>query len=122
MNQTGVRHPGLESLLRYPLLQAIQERRTRRVASGISVLAGELNYHSPMFSHRLDALEEAVLIGSTGISGVVNARSRSAPETQRRSGRSRFDVHQRFGSCRAERRQLPGDVSIHGQRRRDLAY
>ena len=41
------------------------------MASGISVLAGELNYHSPNAPHRLDALEEAVLICSTGISGVV---------------------------------------------------
>jgi hypothetical protein len=28
------RHPGLEAILSYPLLQAINERRTRRVAEG----------------------------------------------------------------------------------------
>jgi len=64
-------HPGLKALLSYPLLQAINERRTRRVARGISIEAGPLSHHSNEDPTPLSPLEEAVLIVSTGLTGVV---------------------------------------------------
>ncbi|HKS61285.1 MAG TPA: hypothetical protein VJT13_06285 [Xanthobacteraceae bacterium] len=65
------RSPGLDALLRYPLLQAINERRTRRVARGVSVLAGDLSHQSANPPQRLEPLEEAILICTTGLTGVV---------------------------------------------------
>jgi hypothetical protein len=58
-------------LMRYPLMQAIQERRTRRVARGTSVLAGPLTHESTNAPMPLDPLEEAILICTTGLTGVV---------------------------------------------------
>jgi len=71
LNRTNHRPLGLEALLRYPLMQAIQERRTRRVARGVSILAGELSHQSRNAPHRLEPIEEAILICSTGLTGVV---------------------------------------------------
>lgn len=68
---TSSRNPGLEAMLKYPLIQAICERRTRRVAQGCSVLAGPLSHHSTNNSEPLSLLEEAILICSTGLTGVV---------------------------------------------------
>ena len=67
----SARNSGLEALLRYPLVQAMNERRTRRVAQGVSVLAGPLSHQSTNAPHPLDPLEEAILICSTGLTGVV---------------------------------------------------
>ncbi len=67
----SARNPGLEALLRYPLLQAMNERRTRRVAQGVSVLAGPLSHESKNAPHPLSPLEEAILICSTGLTGVA---------------------------------------------------
>lgn len=47
------------------------ERRTRRVAQGCSVLAGPLSHHSTNSPMPLSSLEEAILIVSTGLTGVV---------------------------------------------------
>jgi hypothetical protein len=71
LNRTGHRLPGLEALLQYPLIQAIQERRTRRVARGVSILAGELSHQSHNVPHRLEAIEESILICATGLTGIV---------------------------------------------------
>jgi hypothetical protein len=65
------RNPALDVLLSYPLMQAIGERRTRRVAQGCSVLAGPLSHHSTNSPMPLSSLEEAILIVSTGLTGVV---------------------------------------------------
>jgi hypothetical protein len=65
------RHPGLEAILSYPLLQAINERRTRRVAEGCSILAGPLSHQSTNAPRPLTLLEEAILICCTGLTGVV---------------------------------------------------
>jgi hypothetical protein len=64
-------HPGLAALQSYPLLQAIHERRTRRVARGLTIHAGALTHESCNAPHPLEPLEEAVLICSTGLTGVV---------------------------------------------------
>jgi hypothetical protein len=65
------RNAGLDDLLRYPLLQAINERRTRRVARGCSIEAGPLSHKSANAPDPLSPLEEAILICSTGLTGVV---------------------------------------------------
>src|SRR5262249_43284504 len=60
-------HAGLQDFFSYPLSQSLQDRRTRRVAQGVSLQAGEItNDPSP-----LTALEEAILIASTGVTGAV---------------------------------------------------
>ncbi len=64
-------HPGLEDLMSYPLMAALQDRRTRRVAQGVSLQAGEISYESPNPPSPLSPLEEAVLISATGVVGSV---------------------------------------------------
>ena len=64
-------HNGLKDLFSYPLMSAIAERRTRRVSRGTSVPAGPLSHVSTNQPARLSALEEAVLIVSTGLTGVM---------------------------------------------------
>jgi hypothetical protein len=64
-------HPGLTDLLGYPLMTALAERRTRRIAQGVSVLAGPLSHTSTNPPKPLSALEEAILVVSTGLTGPV---------------------------------------------------
>lgn len=64
-------HSGLRDLFSYPLIDAIRERRTRRVARGVSIEAKELSYRSAAEPEPLSALEEAVLIASIGVTGAV---------------------------------------------------
>ena len=61
----------LRALLDYTLMQAINERRTRRLAHGQSLLAGELSHETQNEPHPLDPLEEAILIVSTGLTGTA---------------------------------------------------
>ena len=63
--------PGLAELLRYPLLSAIRERRTRRLSRGTTVLAGGLSHESTNRPAPLSPLEEAILIVSTGLTGLT---------------------------------------------------
>lgn len=64
-------HPGLAEVLRYPLLSALAERRTRRVSRGTSIMAGPLSHESTNQPAPLSALEEAVLIVTTGLTGFM---------------------------------------------------
>lgn len=61
----------LAELFRYPLMSALFDRRTRRISRGTSIMAGDLSYESPNDPAPLAALEEAVLIASTGLTGVT---------------------------------------------------
>jgi hypothetical protein len=68
----ATRRSALEQLFRYPLMSALTERRTRRVARGTSINAGALSHHSENAPAPLDKLEEAILITSvTGVTGVT---------------------------------------------------
>src|ERR1700750_256543 len=67
----GTRSPGIDSLFQYPLMSALFDRRTRRIARGTSVLADSLSHTSTNAPAPLSALEEAVLIVSTGLTGAV---------------------------------------------------
>jgi hypothetical protein len=63
---------GLSEALRYPLFQALANRRSRRISKGIkSVPAGSLSYTSKQNPQPLSALEEAVLIAATGCTGLT---------------------------------------------------
>ena len=66
---TGSPARGLADLLEYPLLSAISDRRTRRICQGTSLNAGALSYTSNNPPAPLTALEEAILIVSTGLAG-----------------------------------------------------
>src|SRR4029077_6975432 len=64
-------HKGLQELFSYPLMSAITERRTRRVARGTSIPSGPISHISSNSPAPLTPLEEAVLIVSTGMTGRV---------------------------------------------------
>lgn len=64
-------HRGLEELFRYPLMTAIAKRRTRRVRRGTSIQAGELSHTSTNRPLPLSPLEEAILVVSTGLTGMI---------------------------------------------------
>ncbi len=64
-------NPGLADLLRYPLMSALAERRTRRIARGTSLSSGSLSHTSTNDPAPLSPLEEAVIVVSTGLTGPV---------------------------------------------------
>ncbi len=64
-------HPGLKDLLSYPLMSAFAERRTRRIAQGVSLNAAGVGHASTNAPKPLSPLEEAVLIVSTGLTAPV---------------------------------------------------
>jgi hypothetical protein len=64
-------HQGLGDFLSYPFAACVQDRRTRRVAQGVSLAAGDLSYESPNHASPLTPLEEAILIASVGPTGAV---------------------------------------------------
>src|SRR3954465_12004410 len=68
---TTQQHAGLQDFLNYPFAQAIQDRRTRRVAQGISLEHGAQPYTSSNPPSPLTPLEEAILIASTSVTGAV---------------------------------------------------
>ena len=63
--------PGPADVLRYPLFSALRERRSRRIARGVSVDAGALSHVSTNAPAPLSPLEEAMLVVATGITGVA---------------------------------------------------
>lgn len=69
-NGEKAQHPGLEELFQYPFMSALIERRTRRVAQGVSIDAEGLSWQSKNPPSPLSKLEEAVLIVSLGVTGV----------------------------------------------------
>ncbi len=62
---------GLKDLFSYSFMHCLQDRRTRRVAQGVSISAGDLSHQSANASSPVTPLEEAILIASTGITGAV---------------------------------------------------
>src|SRR5215217_1568183 len=64
-------HSGLKDLFSYPLTSALQDRRTRRVAQGVSLKHGVQPYESANAPSALSPLEEAILIASTSVTGAV---------------------------------------------------
>ena len=63
---------GFQEALSYPLFSSIFKRRSRRIGKGISSIpAGSLSYTSNQDPQPLSPLEEALLIASTGITGVT---------------------------------------------------
>src|SRR3954463_2604475 len=68
--ETG-QHAGLQDFFGYPLAQALQDRRTRRVPQGVSLEHGAQPYKSANPPSPLTPLEEAILIASTSVTGAV---------------------------------------------------
>lgn len=63
--------PGLDDLFTYPFMSCLAERRTHRIARGTSIRAGPLSYESSNEPAPLSAIEEAILIVSTGAIGLT---------------------------------------------------
>ena len=65
-------HKGLNDLLARPLLETMWRRRTHRVPRGVEeVAAGSMTYKSEQDPKPLSELEEAVLIATTGATGLT---------------------------------------------------
>jgi hypothetical protein len=64
-------HPGLDALLKRPLMETIWHRRTHRVSRGSEVSAGTMTYKSENKRAPLTELEEAILIAATGCTGLT---------------------------------------------------
>ena len=64
-------HRGLNDLVTYPFVSCLAERRTRRIARGTSIEAGPLSHTSTNEPAPLSKLEEAILIVSTGVTGIT---------------------------------------------------
>jgi hypothetical protein len=63
---------GFDAALRYPLFDALFNRRSRRIMRGVpEVAAGSLTYRSDQQPEPLSELEEAVLIAATGATGLT---------------------------------------------------
>lgn len=66
------RNAGFEAAVQYPLFSSILNRRSRRISKGLrEVPAGSLSYTSSQEPQPLTPLEEALLIASTGITGIA---------------------------------------------------
>ena len=65
-------HGGFEEMMKYPLFDAIFNRRSRRIGLGVkSVGAGSNTYTSTADPQPLSELEEAVLIAAVGLTGLT---------------------------------------------------
>jgi hypothetical protein len=63
---------GLARALKYSLFDALRNRRSRRISRGIpAVWAGDLTYRSTEVPEPLTPLEEALLILTTGVTGLT---------------------------------------------------
>jgi hypothetical protein len=70
-DEQTAQHAGLQDFLNYSFADCIQDRRTRRVAQGVSLKGGPLSYESGNDPSPLTPLEEAILIASTSVTGAV---------------------------------------------------
>ncbi|HYB10772.1 MAG TPA: hypothetical protein VEJ16_13975 [Alphaproteobacteria bacterium] len=63
---------GFDEMARYPLLEALLKRRSRRIGLGLKTVgAGENTYTSNADPQPLSELEEAVLIAAIGLTGLT---------------------------------------------------
>ena len=116
----GSSHPGLRNLFSYPLMAAITERRTRRVARGTSISSGPISHTSTNAPAPLSPLEEAVLVVSTGLTGRVTMHDVPANNAGREPALFRA-AHQRPRPLRQQHRQRARRVVLPDQRRGHVA-
>ena len=85
MNEDARSERGLADLLSRPLIETIFRRRTHRVPRGVpQVAAGSMSYKSVDSPKPLSNLEEAILIATTGVTGLTMPdRPFQNPETGR---------------------------------------
>jgi hypothetical protein len=77
-------HHGLNDLKARSLLETMWQRRTHRVSRGSHVAAGDMSYDSPHPRAPLSPLEEALLIATTGCTGLsMPDRPFSDPRTNK---------------------------------------
>ena len=77
-------HRGLDALLAQPLIETMWRRRTHRVSRGANVAAGSMTYTSPNLPTPLTELEEAILVATTGATGLT---MHDRPFEDQRTGR-----------------------------------
>jgi hypothetical protein len=66
------RHVGFDEMSKYPLFEALHNRRSRRISLGIqSIPAGSNSFTSNAKPQPLSELEEAVLISAIGLTGLT---------------------------------------------------
>jgi hypothetical protein len=70
-DEQTAQNEGLKDFLSYPFAECIQDRRTRRVAQGVSLTGGPMSYESGNTPSPLTPVEEAILIASTSVTGAV---------------------------------------------------
>jgi hypothetical protein len=71
-DKAQVANRGLDDLLQRPLVETIWRRRTHRVSRGVHELrAGSMTYYSTQKPYPLSELEEAILIATTGHTGLT---------------------------------------------------
>ena len=80
----GTRPAALQDLFSYPVMSCLQDRRTRRVAQGVSLKAGDMSYESANEPSPLTPLEEAILIAAHRAHRRGDAR-RAARQAQRQA-------------------------------------
>jgi hypothetical protein len=72
MSNGAGKNAGLDELIKRPLLETIWHRRTHRVSRGVPLLkAGSMTYQSSQKPVPLTELEEAMLIATTGYTGLT---------------------------------------------------
>ena len=108
-------HAGLQDLFSYPVAACLQDRRTRRVAQGVSIRAGEISYESANDAVAADAARGGDPDRLDRADRRGHAR-RAARQAERHAG-ARHAVPARDRPGGEQRRQLPGDVAVHDQRR-----
>jgi hypothetical protein len=78
-------HVGFDEMSKYPLFEALQKRRSRRISLGLpAVSAGSNSYTSNAKPQPLSELEEAVLISAIGLTGnTLPDRPFASPDGQK---------------------------------------
>lgn len=119
-------HRGFEEALRYPLFSAIFHRRSRRISKGLPALrAGQLSYSSTQEAQPLSAIEEAMLVAATGITGVTMPDMPfEAPNGEKLLGSPMLELFGRAASspdnCQATHFFLVNDTGTYLLKRPDV--
>ncbi len=113
-------HKGLRELFTYPLMSAIFDRRTRRVARGTSIVSGPISYTSPNKPAPLSPLEEAIL-DRLDRADRQDDDARRAGEERGRQRAVLGAADQRPGAVGQQHRQRARRVVLPDQRRRHVA-
>ncbi len=102
-------NPGFDAAIRYPLIESVLNRRSRRFALGSEVPGGHFRYRSRQAPVPLSELEEAFLVeAATGASGLILGDLPFRDERSRHVGGNTLVSYQG--------RTWPSPCSSHGTR------